>query len=787
MGQTLDLECSGLYSFPNELSLPKGAMLQADNVVIDRPGVAERRRGFRTCANIAERADKLFVYRGRLITHDRTTGDMYWDSSGNCDFIKFAQPLNGWLFSTYANGSVFFNSNTGVYKLDAIGNPLRRAGAPRALGAIGSFVPSVSAVVPTSTSVAYRVVWGIRDANANLILGAPSSRLVMNNNTGSDQDVELQIIVPDQIDSVEYFYQVYRSNPSNFPIEASHVLYLLDEIQITAADILNGFAIFNDEKTTTGATLYTSPSQEGIAAMNMQPPICNDLCTFNGMTFYAGTTTRHQTTFTLNKNLTDGQWVSVHAGDFVATSNLITNITNFSEIAVGQKIEGLGIPAGTFVTAVLANAIFINNPVTVTGVSQAFNALDSITVGVETYVASLTNDFLNNEFAVTDSIEETCLNLVNLINSNSVTYNAYYLGDGDVQQGDIFIETVNASGPSFTVSSTNPTAFIADFPLNSSNESIGNRIYVSKINQPESVPLPFFYDCGLRDFPVMRVISLRDAAYVFKYDGIFRITGSTPENLSIDKFYDSAVLRGIETPAILDNEIYCYTDLGAVTVSENGINIISRQLERTLLTLSSDRNIAFQSVAFGVGYETERKYMLFVNDSQTDSKAKKAYVFNAKTKTWTRWIMEASHAIVNIQNDRMYHSDGFIINEERKDYLQTDFSDNSTPIPVSIQFYPNSGGNPGIQKHFREATLFFGDSLMQYVDVTFSNSDPSSAVTTRLDPVVPGNFEELRTLIPLECSRGAILNTKVTQDEIDAPFTFLGMSLHMENTSSRVR
>ena len=191
MGQTLDLECSGLYSFPNELSLPKGAMLQADNVVIDRPGVAERRRGFRTCANIAERADKLFVYRGRLITHDRTTGDMYWDSSGNCDFIKFAQPLNGWLFSTYANGSVFFNSNTGVYKLDAIGNPLRRAGAPRALGAIGSFVPSVSAVVPTSTSVAYRVVWGIRDANANLILGAPSSRLVMNNNTGSGQDVEL--------------------------------------------------------------------------------------------------------------------------------------------------------------------------------------------------------------------------------------------------------------------------------------------------------------------------------------------------------------------------------------------------------------------------------------------------------------------------------------------------------------------------------------------------------------------------------------------------------------------
>jgi hypothetical protein len=37
----------GLYTFPNQLSqVPPGAMTIASNINIDRPGVAETRRGF---------------------------------------------------------------------------------------------------------------------------------------------------------------------------------------------------------------------------------------------------------------------------------------------------------------------------------------------------------------------------------------------------------------------------------------------------------------------------------------------------------------------------------------------------------------------------------------------------------------------------------------------------------------------------------------------------------------------------------------------------------------------
>ena len=47
MSQKIVLKASGLYTYPNDLSMvPPGSMLVADNVVIDREGIVEPRRGF---------------------------------------------------------------------------------------------------------------------------------------------------------------------------------------------------------------------------------------------------------------------------------------------------------------------------------------------------------------------------------------------------------------------------------------------------------------------------------------------------------------------------------------------------------------------------------------------------------------------------------------------------------------------------------------------------------------------------------------------------------------------
>ena len=49
MSQSLNLKISGLYTNPNQFSeVPKGSLSVAKNIVIDKGGVAESRRGFQT-------------------------------------------------------------------------------------------------------------------------------------------------------------------------------------------------------------------------------------------------------------------------------------------------------------------------------------------------------------------------------------------------------------------------------------------------------------------------------------------------------------------------------------------------------------------------------------------------------------------------------------------------------------------------------------------------------------------------------------------------------------------
>ena len=61
------------------------------------------------------------------------------------------------------------------------------------------------------------------------------------------------------------------------------------------------------------------------------------------------------------------------------------------------------------------------------------------------------------------------------------------------------------------------------------------RLYWSKIQEPEAVPLLNFTDVGDRNRDILALVPLDRALIVFKEDGIYSVTGSAPSSWIVDE------------------------------------------------------------------------------------------------------------------------------------------------------------------------------------------------------------------------------------------------------------
>lgn len=171
----------GLYTQPNPLSeVPEGALSEADNCVIDREGQIENRRGFNFFGStVFSSAVNAFIkYKDRILAQFGST--LAYDSTGTGSFSNYAgslSPISGQrVRGQEQNGSLFFTTSNGVYKVDTLTGTPRTAGVPKPLDMVASFASSATGSMPSNSQVAYRMVWGRKDANNVLTLSAPSQR-----------------------------------------------------------------------------------------------------------------------------------------------------------------------------------------------------------------------------------------------------------------------------------------------------------------------------------------------------------------------------------------------------------------------------------------------------------------------------------------------------------------------------------------------------------------------------------------------------------------------------------
>jgi hypothetical protein len=709
----------GLYTYPNHLSsVPPGGLLTASNVILNRDNIVESRRGFSVYGNSMtsdNTAHQLITYKNRVIRHfgSGPGTSLEYDSDGSGTFLPFNLVVSGdtnstavvtnisstaeleigmgvtgsgilpnttifsidsnsqltlsqsttstvvsnpltftWniqevllgrrIRSIEANGNLYFTSSEGIRKISLPdytwpSSPIiSLSGGIAALDNKLSLTGSPGFLTPLSV-VAYRIVWGITDSNNNEILGSPSQRdIIRNTDPTNSTTVNIIFTIPQGI-STAYFYQVYRTGVFSDPMgtqDPGDEEQLVFEGNPSLTDLNNGFISVTDVTPESfrqgGAFLYTNQnSGQGITQENNPPPLAVDLTLYQGYTFYANTKTNES----LNLSL-------------LSVSNFIAGTSN------------LTISDGT------------------TTNTYTFNTAEN-TSTKQVLISTLPTP--------AQQVNETARSLVHVINSqfNEIVYASYVSGPSDVP-GKILLITRSINHPAFflTVDNTttgqefNPTLPTSGQSVISNNENSPNRVYYSKFQQPEAVPLLNFLDVGPKDKAIVRIIGLRDNLFVLKEDGIYVISGLVAP-FTLTPFDYSTIIKAPDSAVVLNNLIYLYSTQGIGTISDTGVSVISRPIEDLVIPLLSPNYPNFRTATFGVPYESDRSYYLFTVTSTTDTFATRCFRYNTFTASWTELLLAKRSGIVNSFDDKLYLSptDISFIEKERKSFDRTDYSD----------------------------------------------------------------------------------------------------------------
>ena len=239
-----------------------------------------------------------------------------------------------------------------------------------------------------------------------------------------------------------------------------------------------------------------------------------------------------------------------------------------------------------------------------------------------------------------------------------------------------------------TVAGTRGALIKSTDAIFSDNETQKHRVYYSKFQQPESVPLVNYVDIGAQDKQILRIFALRDSLFVFKEDGLFRISGETaPWNVAL--FDSSCIVLAPDSVDVSNNLIYAWTTQGVVSVSEAGVSIISRPIDTEILKLASSQYTGFKTATWGVGYESDNSYTVWTVQQTTDTIAQIGYRFSTLTNSWTTFNKSNTCGIVDPRDDKLYlgAGDTNFIEQERKNFTRYDYADREFDITLAQNNY----------------------------------------------------------------------------------------------------
>jgi hypothetical protein len=665
--------------------VPIGALSIADDVNISRVNIVEPRRGYNFLGyDPTAEVKKLFFYNSGLFAHYGTTfgyNNSGWTSKGTLSAPSNATSVR----SAAISNNLYLTNSDGIYKLDSTSNNIYAAGMPKGtlIEQNGALVGSGTAIDWTSgtRSVAYRYLIARKDANNNTVFGGVSARLVVS--ATADSDVPLKVYIPSGL-TTNHFAQVYRTaGTDGTPNDEMQLVY---EYPLTAGDITNGYFTFTDivPDDLLGAALYTSPSQQGLVNDNAQPPLARDIAEYKNHLFFADVTSKYRYSTTL---------VSVR----------------YTPTSTGEL-----------------------------RVDDTFTIVQGATT--ETYTAKATANVASKQFAIETSsaslairIDTTIRSLVSVINQQSSgKFYAYLLSDGsDGLPGKIMIEERTNTGTMFTVQSSRGAAWNASLASaqNSSNDDFKNGLMWSKQGIPEAVPLKNIVRVGSSDDRIKRIVALRDGLFIFKEkDGVYVLRGENEASFSVSLLDGTAKIKSADSLAVVNNLVYGLFDAGICEVSDSGVSVVGLPIKDKILTLFGTALDEVQSLAFGVGYDIDGKYILALPSADGETYCTQQFVFDVYGRTFCRWTLSMRSAAVDPDTGKLYYGVGgqSKIKLERKQYDYTDYADYGATCTISSY----TGTTLTIDN---TSSMSVGDILVQGSNNAYIESINLSAGTVVID------------------------------------------------------
>mgnify|MGYP001809795480 CR=1 FL=1 len=348
MKELLSLKVSGLFTYADKFSaVPEGSMSIANNIVIDQTNIFSPRRGFSALdttnlvSNQLENIESLQYFNNQLtlFSSDTTVGTVHrydidntlWNSytlKGFGTDAKYVKPTDAAsIRTTNGNKNVYLTTSEGIKKTFTT-SEIGAAGVPIGFSPTLSLTGSPGVLLLPGASVGYRVVYGYKDDNKNLIFGAPSSAVIITNTTATDKNVTLSQTTPNTniypVDET-WFVRIYRTEIAENSTEPGDEMYLVTEINFASTPVTLTYEdVQPDDLLTT--PLYTNANQEGIQGANYDPPAANDIGLFNGYTLFGNITEKAKATLQLLSTGKSGSVTdALGTGDTVSFNDGITS------------------------------------------------------------------------------------------------------------------------------------------------------------------------------------------------------------------------------------------------------------------------------------------------------------------------------------------------------------------------------------------------------------------------------------------------------------------------------
>jgi hypothetical protein len=693
MAQQLTIAPAGLFTDPNPLSAaPDGAMTEALNVVIARPGVVEPRPGLLaqslfTALLVDEDIIAMIPFESDILvlTKDASdgTGHAYWytandDMTQTGTFAESDWGLTvGRVHGAAMNGNLYVTCGEGVFRCTAPGDDTAaRAGIPRPAQALADSATTGAVNYPLAAdqAFAYRFCETLT-AGRIVVRSAPSARTIQRSYVGSsDKFVTLTFAVaPDNTT------EIYRS-----PVIEPYTETPSDELTAIGSAAAAASSFVDDAGTTAlrGSALYTNATQGGALLENGVPPLCRDVAYFRDMLFFGGATlppvvavevfgmgpdwrsgvnaANHDrlvyTTVTATATLGSPTVTGVNAADIAEVRAGMRFFSGSGDPTTGDSVW----PAGTTIQSVGVNTITMSaNALDTTGASS-WNCSDWIEVDLVDSGGTTTNrvyaftsgtgymspsEFVNNTSGEVRGPQAFAYEMTRLFDADGKSVVMSALGDG-VDTPWIFVaEALNNNATSITIKTSNPAATPdrVDASTGKTSTVSGSPATLrwSKPGEPEHCPPGYSQEIGASDKAIERIVPARDSLFVFKEDGVWRVSGYSPDTLQVDEF--DRTMRLIHPNAVCEwgGGVAAWTNQGVVILSDGGVTEISKPIANVLeaaasLHLAVVGSTIYQGL-FLTAWHERGLLLLGVPRTASTGYAEYIYCWSQRTGAWTRW------------------------------------------------------------------------------------------------------------------------------------------------------